>query len=26
VIEQVFVGSALDYMLRESQVPTLVCR
>lgn len=26
VIEQVFAGSALDYMLRESQVPTLVCR
>ena len=26
VIEQVFVGSALDYMLRESNVPIFICR
>ena len=26
VLEQVFVGSALDYMLRESKVPTFICR
>jgi nucleotide-binding universal stress UspA family protein len=25
-LEQVFVGSALDYMLRESAVPTFICR
>jgi nucleotide-binding universal stress UspA family protein len=26
VLEQVFVGSALDYMLRESKIPTFICR
>jgi len=26
VLQQVFVGSALDYMLRESNVPTFICR
>lgn len=26
VLQQVFVGSALDYMLRESTVPTFICR
>jgi nucleotide-binding universal stress UspA family protein len=26
VINQVLVGSALDYMLRESTVPILICR
>ena len=26
VLEQVFVGSALDYMLRESKLPTFICR
>jgi nucleotide-binding universal stress UspA family protein len=26
VIDQVLVGSALDYMLRESPVPTFICR
>ncbi len=26
VLQQVFVGSALDYMLRESRVPTFICR
>ena len=26
VLQQVFVGSALDYMLRESKVPTFICR
>ena len=26
VLEQVFIGSALDYMLRESKVPTFICR
>jgi nucleotide-binding universal stress UspA family protein len=26
LLEQVFVGSALDYMLRESTVPTFICR
>jgi nucleotide-binding universal stress UspA family protein len=26
VFQQVFVGSALDYMLRESKVPTFICR
>jgi len=26
ILEQVFVGSALDYMLRESKVPTFICR
>lgn len=26
VFNQVFVGSALDYMLRESQVPIFICR
>jgi nucleotide-binding universal stress UspA family protein len=25
-LQQVFVGSALDYMLRESQVPIFICR
>ena len=25
-IQQVFIGSALDYMLRESKVPTFICR
>jgi nucleotide-binding universal stress UspA family protein len=25
VLQQVFVGSALDYMLRESKVPTFIC-
>jgi nucleotide-binding universal stress UspA family protein len=25
VLQQVFSGSALDYMLRESKVPTFVC-
>ncbi len=26
VLQQVFVGSALDYMLRESNVPIFICR
>jgi nucleotide-binding universal stress UspA family protein len=26
MLQQVFVGSALDYMLRESRVPTFICR
>jgi len=26
VLQRVFVGSALDYMLRESKVPTFICR
>ncbi|MBK9924634.1 MAG: universal stress protein [Anaerolineales bacterium] len=26
ILEQVFVGSALDYMLRESNIPTFICR
>ena len=26
VLEQVFVGSALDYILRESKAPTFICR
>lgn len=26
VLEQVFIGSALDYMLRESSVPIFICR
>jgi nucleotide-binding universal stress UspA family protein len=26
MLQQVFVGSALDYMLRESKVPTFICR
>ena len=26
VLEQVFIGSALDYMLRESKVPVFICR
>ena len=26
ILEQVFAGSALDYMLRESKVPTFICR
>lgn len=26
VLQQVFVGSALDYMLRESEIPIFVCR
>lgn len=26
VLQQVFVGSALDYMLRESKIPTFICR
>jgi nucleotide-binding universal stress UspA family protein len=26
VLQQVFVGSALDYMLRESTIPTFICR
>lgn len=26
VLQQVFVGSALDHMLRESKVPTFICR
>lgn len=26
VLQQVFTGSALDYMLRESRVPTFICR
>ncbi len=26
VFEQVFIGSALDYMLRESSVPIFICR
>ncbi|NJC99005.1 MAG: universal stress protein UspA [Anaerolineales bacterium] len=26
VLQQVFVGSMLDYMLRESKVPTFICR
>jgi nucleotide-binding universal stress UspA family protein len=26
VLQQVFIGSALDYMLRESKVPTFICR
>ena len=25
VLQQVFVGSALDYMLRESNVPIFIC-
>lgn len=25
-LQQVFIGSALDYMLRESKVPTFICR
>jgi nucleotide-binding universal stress UspA family protein len=25
VLQQVFTGSALDYMLRESKIPTFVC-
>lgn len=26
VLNQVLVGSALDYMLRESKVPIFICR
>jgi len=26
VLQQILVGSALDYMLRESRVPTFICR
>jgi nucleotide-binding universal stress UspA family protein len=26
VLQQVFIGSALDYMLRESKVPIFICR
>ena len=26
VLEQVIIGSTLDYMLRESDVPVFVCR
>jgi nucleotide-binding universal stress UspA family protein len=26
LLQQVFIGSALDYMLRESRVPTFICR
>ncbi len=26
VLQQILVGSALDYMLRESKVPTFICR
>ncbi len=26
VLQQVFIGSALDYMLRESRVPIFICR
>ncbi|MFT3890336.1 MAG: universal stress protein [Anaerolineales bacterium] len=26
MLQQVFVGSALDHMLRESKVPTVICR
>jgi nucleotide-binding universal stress UspA family protein len=26
ILQQVFIGSALDYMLRESNVPTFICR
>ncbi|HEU0295891.1 MAG TPA: universal stress protein [Anaerolineales bacterium] len=26
VLQQVLIGSALDYMLRESKVPTFICR
>jgi nucleotide-binding universal stress UspA family protein len=26
VLTRVFVGSAVDYMLRESPVPVLICR
>jgi nucleotide-binding universal stress UspA family protein len=26
LLQQVFIGSALDYMLRESGVPTFICR
>ena len=26
LLQQVFVGSALDYMLRESEIPLLICR
>ena len=26
ILEQVFIGSALDYMLRESSIPTFICR
>ncbi len=26
ILQQVFVGSALDYMLRESKVPIFICR
>ena len=26
ILEQVFIGSALDYMLRESKVPIFICR
>ena len=26
VLRQIMDGSALDYMLRESQVPLLICR
>lgn len=26
ILEQVLIGSALDYMLRESQVPIFICR
>jgi nucleotide-binding universal stress UspA family protein len=26
VLSQVLIGSALDYMLRESKVPTFICR
>jgi nucleotide-binding universal stress UspA family protein len=26
VWEQVLIGSALDYMLRESKVPVFICR
>ena len=25
VLQQVFTGSALDYMLRESKIPTFIC-
>jgi nucleotide-binding universal stress UspA family protein len=26
VLQQILVGSALDYMLRESSVPIFICR
>ena len=26
ILQHVFVGSALDYMLRESKIPTFICR